>query len=314
MAQENTKDGIDLSLAGFRFTFEGQNLCDFILAMPFFRPFRLDLSQGNILGSPDKTQFTVREDISAEEAQTLRKEFEGKEAFFDVSFEDIVCKFFREENRILFRMNEEHSGLELWEEWEIGADTLRTSVVRATATMYRYALWTAVNFLLLSHKCLAIHCSVNVFDSREAVAFLGESGTGKSTHTRLLRERYPQEAHLLNDDSPLVRVMDDGEVLIYGSPWSGKTPCYKAEVYPLRAFVRLSQAPYNKIRPLGPLQGIGALLPSAPPALNYQEETSDQLCEYISDVLEKVSVWALECLPNTEAAELSHDTVLLRRS
>ncbi len=310
MVQDSTTNRVDLSLAGFRFRFSGQDLCDFILAMPFFRPFRLDLSEGNILGCPDKTQFTISEDISEEEAQGLREEFGQKEAFFDVSFEDIVCKFFREGERILFRMNEEHSGLELWEEWKIGADSLRTSVVRATATMYRYALWTAVNFLLLRHKCLAIHCSVNVFDGREAVAFLGESGTGKSTHTRLLRERYPQEARLLNDDSPLVRVMDSGEVMIYGSPWSGKTPCYKAEAYPLRAFVRLSQAPYNKIRPLGPLQGIGALLPSAPPALNYQEETSDQLCEYISDVLEKVSVWALECLPNTEAAELSHDTVL----
>lgn len=310
MVQDSTTNRVDLSLAGFRFRFSGQDLCDFILAMPFFRPFRLDLSEGNILGCPDKTQFTISEDISEEEAQGLREEFGQKEAFFDVSFEDIVCKFFREGERILFRMNEEHSGLELWEEWKIGADSLRTSVVRATATMYRYALWTAVNFLLLRHKCLAIHCSVNVFDGREAVAFLGESGTGKSTHTRLLRERYPQEARLLNDDSPLVRVMDSGEVMIYGSPWSGKTPCYKAEAYPLSAFVRLSQAPYNKIRPLGPLQGIGALLPSAPPALNYQEETSDQLCEYISDVLEKVSVWALECLPNTEAAELSHDTVL----
>ena len=158
------------------------------------------------------------------------------------------------------------------------------------------------------HKCLAIHCSANVFDGQTAI-FLGESGTGKSTHTRLLRERYP-DSFLLNDDSPFIRVLEDGKVMVYGAPWSGKTPCYKAEAYPLRAIVRLSQAPYNKIQRLNPIKAIGALLPSAPPVLNYTEETSDAVCNYISDVLAEVPAWAMECLPNIEAAELSHDTIL----
>ncbi len=309
MGENITEKSIDLSLAGFRFTFIGADLCDFLRAMPFFQPFRLDIADVNILACPDKTDFTISEEMAQEEVEQIRKTCESIESYFEVSFEDIVCNFYRKGDCIYFRMQEEHSHLELWEEWHIGANVLRSSVVRATATMYRYALWTAVNFLLLSHKCLAIHCSTNVFGDK-AVAFLGESGTGKSTHTRLLRERYPAEARLLNDDSPLIRVMDNGEVMVYGSPWSGKTPCYKAEAYPLKGLVRLSQAPYNKISRLSPLQAIGALLPSAPPALNYQDETSDLLCEYISDVLERVPVWHLECLPNAEAAELSHDTVL----
>ena len=54
--------------------------------------------------------------------------------------------------------------------------------------------------------------------------------------------------------------------MVYGSPWSGKTPCYKAERYPLAGCVRLSQAPYNKIRRLNTLQAYAALHPSAPPS------------------------------------------------
>lgn len=44
--------------------------------------------------------------------------------------------------------------------------------------------------------------------------------------------------------------------------------------------------------------------------LNYCEETTDALYTYISDILEKVPVYHLECLPDIAAAELSHDTLL----
>lgn len=289
-----------LSIADFRFGFEGADLCAFIDAMPFFRPFTV--SDG------EACRFTISEEITDGDAERLSAMFSGKDSYFDVSFEDITCRFYRDGNDVFFFMEEEHSGKALWEKWTVGSVKVQMSIVRATATMYRYALWTAVNFLTCMHGCVAVHCSANVFDGKTAI-FLGESGTGKSTHTRLLRERYP-ESFLLNDDSPFIRVSGDGKVTVYGSPWSGKTPCYKAEAYPLAAIVRLSQAPYNRISRLNPIQAIGALLPSAPPALNYTEETSDAVCNYISDILAEVPAWSLECLPNTEAAELSHDTIL----
>ncbi len=292
---------VNLSIAGFVFEFSGPDLCAFVKAMPFFRPFLT----GDDAGVPE---LRVSEELDGAAVAGLEKMCREKDSFFDLAFEDIVCRFYRDWDDIIFRMDEEHSGLELWEVWTIGGDIVRTSLVHATATMYRYALWTAVNFLTLKHNCLAIHCSANVFDD-EAVIYLGESGTGKSTHTRLLRERYP-ESFLLNDDSPFVRVTPGGEVLVFGSPWSGKTPCYRQEAHPLKAIVRLRQAPYNKIRKLDAMQAIGALLPSAPPALNYTDETADMLCNYVSDILDAVPAWILECLPDTEAAELSHDTVL----
>lgn len=70
---------------------------------------------------------------------------------------------------------------------------------------------------------VALHGSCIVYKGK-AVLFLGESGTGKSTHTRLWRENIAG-SKLLNDDSPIVR-------------------------YPLAGCVRLSQAPFNKIRRL----------------------------------------------------------------
>ena len=268
--------------------------------MPFFKPF--------IVEDSIAADYHLVEDIEAAEEDSLRKAVAAVDTFFDVAFEDIVCEFYKLDNRIVFYTHEEHSGKELWEVWEIGSDRVRTSIVRATATIYRYALWVAFNYLMIKDNCFAIHTSANVFGDKTLI-FLGESGTGKSTHTRLLRERYP-ESFLLNDDSPFIKVEKDGSVMVYGSPWSGKTPCYKNEQHHLYGIVRLSQAPYNKIRKLSPMESIGALLPSAPPMLNYCDETTDALYGYISDILETVPVYHLECLPDTAAAELSHDTLL----
>ena len=289
-----------VKVAGSVFRFEGKDLSAFVKAMPFFKPF--------IVEDSIAADYHLVEDIEAAEEESLRKAVAAVGTFFDVAFEDIVCKFYKLDNCIVFYTHEEHSGKELWEVWEIGADRVRTSIVRATATIYRYALWVAFNYLMIKDNCFAIHTSANVFGDKTLI-FLGESGTGKSTHTRLLRERYP-ESFLLNDDSPFIKVEKDGSVMVYGSPWSGKTPCYKNEQHHLYGIVRLSQAPYNKIRKLSPMESIGALLPSAPPMLNYCDETTDALYGYISDILETVPVYHLECLPDTAAAELSHDTLL----
>ena len=91
--------------------------------------------------------------------------------------------------------------------------------------------------------------------------FLGHSGTGKSTHSSLWL-KYIQGTALVNDDNPVVRVLEDGEVRVYGSPWSGKTPCYRNVSYPVGAIVKLDQAPYNEIQPLKGIRAYAAVVPS----------------------------------------------------
>ena len=86
------------------------------------------------------------------------------------------------------------------------------------ATMLLFA------FTALKYKTLELHASVVVRDER-GYLFLGKSGTGKSTHSRMWLGAF-DDAWLLNDDNPVVRIEEDG-VWVYGSPWSGKTPCYK---------------------------------------------------------------------------------------
>lgn len=173
-------------------------------------------------------------------------------------------------------------------------------------SLLRFGLWMMFGIAVNGRHAAAIHSSVIVKDGG-AVMFLGESGTGKSTHTRLWRENI-EGARLLNDDSPIVRIVD-GKAMVYGSAWSGKTPCYIDEGYPIRGIVRLSQAPHNKIRKLGLLESFGAIYPSCPPSFAYDREMTDNVCELLSALLERVSVWHLECLPDADAARLSYRTI-----
>lgn len=171
----------------------------------------------------------------------------------------------------------------------------------------RFGIWVMFGTVILKHNAVAIHSSVIVAEDR-GVLFLGESGTGKSTHTRLWRENI-EGARLLNDDSPIVRIVD-GEVRVYGSPWSGKTPCYKSEAYPMAGLCRLSQAPHNRIKRLSNLMAIGALLPSCPPIFAHDSALQDMICATVGDIVRGTKSYHLECLPNKEAAELSYNTII----
>lgn len=175
-------------------------------------------------------------------------------------------------------------------------------------SIMRFGIWVMFGVVLASHNAIAIHSSTIVSRGR-AVLFLGESGTGKSTHTRLWRENVPG-AKLLNDDSPIIRVTDEG-LRVYGSPWSGKTPCYKNESYPVAAFCRLAQAPRNMILQQGVMLAIGAILPSCPPIFAHDEYLQDCICTTLDKVITNTPVYRLECLPNAEAAMMAFYTTII---
>lgn len=167
----------------------------------------------------------------------------------------------------------------------------------------RFLLWVAFSLVALPYNAVPIHTSV-IMNGGKAYMFLGESGTGKSTHTRLWRQHI-EGSELLNDDSPYLRI-ENGQAFVYGSPWSGKTPCYKPLRVPLGGVTRLSQAPYNKMRRLSKLEAMGALLPSCPPNFAYDDGLTDMICEIIGAVIKSTPVFHLECLPDEAAAQLSY--------
>lgn len=136
--------------------------------------------------------------------------------------------------------------------------------------------------------------------------FLGKSGTGKSTHSRLWIQNI-NGTGLVNDDNPVVRRMSDG-FYVFGSPWSGKTPCYRNVKYPIGAIVQLKQAPHNKIQLLRPLLAYAALVPSIS-GKRWDKQVAEGLHDTENLLAGEVPVWHLECLPNPEAAWMCCEAV-----
>ena len=146
---------------------------------------------------------------------------------------------------------------------------------------------------------LEMHASVTVRDG-EGYLFLGHSGAGKSTHSRLWREHLPGST-LLNDDNPIVRVLPDGEIRVYGSPWSGKTPCYNNASAPVAAFVRIVQAPQNRIVRCTPVQAYAQLYSSCS-GLKGEDGLADAFHATLERVVGAVPGYVLECRADREAA------------
>ncbi len=161
-------------------------------------------------------------------------------------------------------------------------------------------------FASAGYDTLLMHSSV-VMNSGKGYLFLGKSGTGKSTHTRLWLNNI-EGSELMNDDNPVVRVID-GTVMVYGSPWSGKTPCYRNVEAPAGAFVMLEQKPFNRISRMKVLESFAAMISSCS-SIKWDKRIYDAICSTIGRILETVPLYKLECLPDREAAELSSKTIM----
>ena len=153
---------------------------------------------------------------------------------------------------------------------------------------------------------LLIHSSV-VFRKGRAHLFLGASGTGKSTHSSLWL-KHIEGTDLLNDDNPAIRFDAEHGATAYGTPWSGKTPCYRQLHFPVGAIVRLHQAPHNRIHRLQGIEAFSAFAPSCS-MMQWDKYSSTAELHTIEQVVTSVPVFDLECLPDAAAAQLCCQTV-----
>ena len=275
-------------IAGHLFEVSGEELCKAIACIEGFRPFEVAEGEPVFRFLEGKAS-----DIPGMKNVEYDFEYEGVKGTFGRTAEG-------------FRLNLKPETEMPFDVWCREGDTVVYLGGNWSMLLYRFAMWVAYGLMTLQQDTLAIHSSCIIYQGK-AVLFLGESGTGKSTHTRLWREHI-EGAVLLNDDSPMIRV-EDGKVWAYGSAWSGKTPCYKNERYELKACVRLSQAPHNQMRKLSVLQAYGAIHPSCAPEFAYDEALYDKVSQIIGQILSAVPFYHLACLPDREAALLSCKTI-----
>jgi len=168
------------------------------------------------------------------------------------------------------------------------------------ALMMTYAFASADQLTMLMHASVIRH-------QEKGYLMTAPSGTGKSTHTRLWYDNIPG-CDLMNDDNPVVRIVD-GQAIVYGSPWSGKTRCYRNIQAPIGGIVRIQQRPENSIRKLSSLEAFSNLLPAIS-NMKWDKRVYKGICDGIAELIRLCGMYELGCLPDAAAAHLCHDTIV----
>lgn len=179
-------------------------------------------------------------------------------------------------------------------------DQLYSDGYYESLAFYRKFCTSAADF-----DCILFHGSALSVDG---IGFLfgAPSGTGKSTHARLYRNLFGERVTMVNDDKPLLRVLND-QFYIYGTPWDGKHRLSNNISVPLKAICFLKQGPENKIRKLSIFEALGAVLGQV-----YRPDYEDQMRKVfaiVQQLVQRVPIFELQCTISEEAVRLSYNTM-----
>ncbi len=282
------------NIAGHTVAIETPDTAATVSVLPNFEPFRID--------NPDESKnrlFTLTGNtLLAESDKTQEDDFDWNGIHYTVyntSDGKLVTMTFKGKAQTLCTAHD----------WKY----LRTDMhltEQHEAQFLNNFLIVAFGMATAPLHTLKVHASV-IEKGGKALLFLGRSGTGKSTHSRLWREFVP-DCSLLNDDEPIVRIDDNGDVWVYGSPWSGKTPCYRNEKARVAAFVQLYQSPENRLSVLPAREAFVSLFGSCC-MMRTDINNKNQIFNTVADVLERIPVYRLDCRPDREAVSLTETLI-----
>ncbi len=151
---------------------------------------------------------------------------------------------------------------------------------------------------------LLFHGSAVSFDGG-AYIFTAPSGTGKSTHTHLCSQVHGDRFFYINDDKPLLRLLD-GVWYVYGTPWNGKHRLGTNTRAPLRGICFLARGERNFIERAQKDEMFARLL-----GQTFRPASPQDMTKVLSLAMKlaKVPLWKLTCTISREAAELSLPTM-----
>lgn len=157
--------------------------------------------------------------------------------------------------------------------------------------------------ILPSYGVFLFHGSAVAVDG-EAYMFTAKSGTGKSTHTRLWREKFGERAVMVNDDKPLIK-FENGRAYVFGTPWNGKHRLSTNACYPLKAICILQRDTYNHIEKISKKEAFPLLMQQSYRA--HDPEALVKIIDLLNRTAESTELFRLGCNMDPEAAEVSYN-------
>lgn len=170
---------------------------------------------------------------------------------------------------------------------------------------------------ILDYNAMMLHASAVVADD-VAYLFSAPSGTGKSTHTKLWLEMLGERAYILNDDKPVIRILEDG-IYAYGTPWCGSSDIGVNRKAKLKAICFIERAESNWIKRMELSDGMPLILNMFYATIRQLDRyscmtpiTPDNASKYLDliiKIIEEIPVYQLGCTPDISAARLAYETM-----
>ena len=149
---------------------------------------------------------------------------------------------------------------------------------------------------------ILMHSSILEYDGK-AYAFLGRSGTGKSTHSKLWLKHIPN-VKVVNGDKPILAIAED-KFIAYGTPWQGKENWgYKGKAE-LCGLCFLEQAKENSISKMSVSETSSRVFQQV--LLPQDEENVVATLDLIDKLVEIVPSYLLKCDISEEAVRHSFE-------
>lgn len=172
------------------------------------------------------------------------------------------------------------------------------------------AVYRKIAEQMIEYNTLLFHGSVIAVDGA-GYLFTAKSGTGKSTHTRLWRERFGERAVMVNDDKPLIQI-NEHEVLVHGTPWDGKHHLSSNISVPLKAICILNRGAENKICRITKSAAYPMLLQQTHRPMN--AEKMQNVFTLLDRMCENLSLYRLECNMNPDAVTTAYNGMNMEES
>ncbi len=164
---------------------------------------------------------------------------------------------------------------------------------------------SAMHYAIRKFDGIVFHSSAISFGG-EGVVFSAKSGTGKSTHTSLWQKEF-DGVRVINDDTPIIRALHDGKVMLYGTPWAGSTGINSNEAVPLRAIVFLSRGETNTIEKTSFFAVAQRFFDAMVSPLS--KEMFDDVTETINKICKTVPIYNLSCNMDADAAITAREQI-----
>ncbi len=157
----------------------------------------------------------------------------------------------------------------------------------------------------IDYGVVLFHSSVVEVDN-ECYLFAAKSGTGKSTHTRMWREVFGEDAVMINDDKPLIREID-GKFYAYGTPWDGKHALSVNKKSPIKAICYIERGEKNEIAKGDMVNTTYKLIAQIYRPRN--EEGTIKVLDFADSMLKSIPMYEMKCTISHEAAQMAYDAM-----